>query len=170
MAQFWQKYGEQWIIHELPPKGARLLDDPSRPVAGLNEGDSPAAMVLAFKSGAQARWGLLCDSGVRVNGDPLSLGIRVLRHQDALRIGTDTELFFSGEQLARISTYEGEPTSCARCSGELIAGQSVVVCPICAAIHHQTTDLSCWTYAPKCAICSQPTPLDVGYAWTPEDL
>lgn len=105
----------------------------------------------------------------RVNGDPV-IGFRILAHRDVVEVA-GTRLIFSTETPAVVETFAGPPgVRCPRCQLELAAGELMVRCPACGTIHHALADRPCWTYSPKCAVCSQTTALSSAPAWTPEEL
>ena len=128
----------------------------------------------------QQRWAIL-QSGrpttLRVNGEPLPLGLRVLRDRDAIQTaGEDGPglYYFSTDSSAVVAPFAGaKPIPCARCHELIRPGEAVVQCPACGAVHHQLSgnpDFSCWTYD-SCANCrTQPTTLDDRELWTPADL
>ena len=125
-------------------------------------------------AGVSPSWTLLGGRGaaLRVNGQPLALGIRALRDRDEISLAGQ-RCFFSTEELARIVAFPGlaQPVCCPRCKQKVEAGQLAVACPNCRAWHHQTEEFPCWTYGPTCALCQiQATALDAGYSWTPEML
>jgi hypothetical protein len=99
------------------------------------------------------------------------VGIRVLAHMDCLALESGEVIYFSTEEAARVMPFAG-PTgvSCPRCRSEIRAGEPAVKCPGCGVFHHEIEDRNCWTYAPTCALCAQPTPLDHPLQWTPEGL
>ena len=137
-------------------------------------GDTPAmhpARLLRRSTSQRDVWVLVGPPCVRVNGDPLDTGIRVLRDRDELRAAT-SRIFFSVESLPVIEPFPGsaQPTFCPRCKLEIAPGSPAVCCPQCSVWHHQSDELPCWTYAECCTLCDQPTPLDAGFRWTPEDL
>jgi hypothetical protein len=116
------------------------------------------------------QWGPLQD--VRVNGLPQTLGLRVLEHRDEIRIGGVAAVYFSNEKLARIEGFRGgdRTLSCARCKTPIADGTPAVLCPRCGVWYHQTDEHPCWTYTERCvSFCTQPTALDAGLLWTPED-
>jgi len=128
-----------------------------------------SAVILESSAGG---WALLAAdrSGVRVNGLIPSGGLRVLQDRDEIRTGTKRVLYFSAETLAKVTEFSGAETTmyCGRCRQALKQGQEAVRCPQCSIWFHQTKELPCWTYSPTC-ICPQPTALDAGYSWVPED-
>jgi hypothetical protein len=127
-------------------------------------------------------WVLLAGSSARplVNGFPAPHGIVVLADRDEIRWPAPLDLasspadpfFFSTERLATVVTYPDGTRrgSCPRCKQPLSAGDAAVRCPGCGLWHHATEALPCWTYGEQCAACPQPTPLDAGFQWTPEEL
>jgi hypothetical protein len=125
-------------------------------------------------AGVSPSWTLLGgrDATVRVNGEPLVLGVRVLRDRDEISFAGH-RCFFSTEELVRIVSFPGlaQPAYCPRCKQKMEVGESAVACPHCHAWHHQTEKFPCWTYDTTCALCQlHSTALDAGYAWTPEIL
>lgn len=108
---------------------------------------------------------------LRINGEPLALGIAVLRHRDELRLGGDAPFYFSTERPAEVQVYpHDDAPRCPRCAQAIGRDEPCVRCPGCGVRHHQREDRPCWTYAPSCALCDQPTELDAGLRWTPEVL
>lgn len=116
---------------------------------------------------------VLVPPGTRllVNEMPVTAGLRVLGHRDALRLEGGPPFYFSAEEEARVEPFAGGAAMhCPRCRTEVRAGEAAVRCPGCGLVHHQREDHPCWTYAPKCAGCDQPTDLGAGLRWSPEDL
>ena len=105
-----------------------------------------------------------------VTGASLEAGVRALRHRDELRLGP-ARAWFSTERLAGIETWVGDETpGCPRCATPVEPGHSFVRCPACEVVHHQMDDRDCWTHADRCALCSQPSALDAGFRFRPEDF
>ncbi len=151
---------------------ALLTGDDARPVVRPNGTDErgPGQVRLTRSSGGQ--WALLCAGArVAVNGVPLELGLRVLRERDEIRIGR-SYLFFSEEEQAGVVSFprDRERLRCARCRQWIEPEDMAVACPGCGLWHHQGDKYACWIYEPTCAGCDQPTSLDAGLRWTPEDL
>jgi hypothetical protein len=119
-----------------------------------------------------------------VNGQRLTLGMRLLRDRDEILLPepqssdqADAEpqrIYFSTERLAVVEAFPGakKPVSCSRCKQVIEAGQLAVRCPNsrCGLWHHEFAEQPCWTYAEKCSNCDQATALDAGYCWSPEQL
>ncbi len=154
MAVLWKKLERgEWEAEELNGAAVEVGDGVVIARAGVER-------VLIAEAGAL----------VWVNGERVGLGIRVLRDRDAIAVGVGGKFFFSSESLARVERFsETRGVICARCKGE-ICGGDVVRCPKCGAIHHQTGEFSCWTYAERCAVCEQGTGLDGVFGWTPEGM
>ena len=177
MVNLWlQDTDRQWAV--LPLTGDRLPLDATLP--GLARGaDAEFGRAELVRSAEPDReWVLLAqgEDNLRVNGLPLPLGIRVLRHRDEIRLGSLGTAFFSTETLARVVEYPG-PTAveCARCRVEIQKGFLAVQCPNCDVWFHEGPDEAgkdrpCFTYAPTCVYCPHGTRLDAGYQWSPEDL
>jgi hypothetical protein len=111
--------------------------------------------------------------GVRVNGTPLDLGVRVLSHLDEITDAGLGRVYFSDTRQARVEpcSRDDKPT-CPRCKLPIDKDSPAVKCPgdSCGVWHHQNDELPCWTYAEHCAQCSQTTELDAGFQWTPEEI
>ena len=107
-----------------------------------------------------------------INGLRLISGMRALVDRDEIRLAAGAVGFFSTEVLACVTPMVASerPTVCPRCRQDVVADTPAVRCPACALWHHQADALPCWTYAPTCALCPQPSALNAGYRWTPEDL
>jgi hypothetical protein len=162
----------EWIATRLA--AASALVSP-RPFVLHEAGGACGAAWRLVRWGGRAEWAVLVPPGSRllVNETPVTTGLRLLRHRDALRLaGEPPVLFFSTEEVPRVEPLEavGDPLSCPRCRRPVDAGQAVVHCPACGLVHHQSPELPCWTYAATCAGCGQPTDLGAGLQWTPEDL
>jgi hypothetical protein len=181
MAHVWVRGKGEWLIARLAGDGFALTHDPARPVrtraaASGADGQDVAALIRRPGRDGKGSWVLLAlHDGLRVNGYPLPVGMRVLRDRDSLHIDGVGHLFFSSEDLAIVEPYSGAAgLRCARCKRLIDQGDPAVHCPNsnCGLWYHQMPekDLPCWTYAPKCARCPQPTDLSTGYRWTPEEL
>ena len=172
-----------------PPWAILLLDEYSKVFLVGDAGNTPRIVCnpansdslfgcLIRQSGPGGKdWWVFAatvDSPVYVNGVLLSLGLRVLRDRDEIRIGLSTPLFFSYESLAQIESFPGgpKPTKCPRCQQEIASDTPAVRCPQCSIWYHQNpkTELPCWTYSKTCAKCTQVTQIEAGYRWTPEGL
>jgi hypothetical protein len=146
---------------------------PASDVFPLDPAELRRLKPTGMATGSRARW-IAIGSGLRVNGTPLSLGIRVLKNRDALTTPDGTRFFFTDEEPARIEAFpglgEGKPGTCARCRTAIAPGELAVRCPGCGAWSHETENLPCWTYegAVACPLCSQPNLLGV-CPWTPDE-
>jgi hypothetical protein len=124
-------------------------------------------------------WALICtpDAPLRVNGEPVALGIRVLRDRDEITMAGCSPMYVSTERLAAIEPFSGDaPAACPRCRMMIAPETDAVKCPACGIWHHEdaSNSLTCWSYhlAATCSHCPQPNTLadDAAYIWTPEDL
>ena len=172
MAHLWLRtQGPGLAVLPLAEGAYLLTGDPARPVVRHDGDPPPGAAVLRH---VVDQWLLAAAEGapVRLNGLPLALGLRVLMDKDELCIGRGGRLWFSTERLAVVEPFPGaaQPVFCPRCKTEIKKGVPAVRCPSCGIWHHEDGDLKCWTYAPRCAICDQPTELGQSYRWTPEGL
>lgn len=152
--------------------------------------DEPAdaAGARIFSTGLPGSdWAILATSvdALRINGHDVPLGLRVLADRDEIALadvsGEMSRWYFSTEEIVSVVPFPGSDhaTRCPRCKKELEVGMPSVRCPNpqCGAWHHQIPaghathrERECWTYASKCALCSQSTALDAGFRWTPEEL
>jgi hypothetical protein len=163
MANLWMRYQDSWAVMPLASAFYNLSVAPPVPRTG------PGGDLDVFSVGRE--W-VLCappTRGVQVNGLPLLAGIHVLEDRDEIAIDGRC-LFFSTEVLATMEEYTGAAVFCPRCKQAISTGQRVVRCPRCSAVHHQTEELPCFTYAPTCSLCPQLSDLNAGYQWTPEEL
>ncbi len=184
MAQLWHLGSPGlWQAQTLPPELEAVALAPGLPAASRDSAMTAGAagpnspLLLAADAEGPPRWAVLSPCGIRVkiNGDTLRCGIRMLRDKDEIVAG-GARFFFSVESLAEVIPFPGSDPArrvfCARCKGDLKAGVPSVRCPGCGSWHHQDEggELPCWTYAAPCALCAQPTAFDAGFQWTPEDL
>lgn len=135
--------------------------------------DGAAWLAPVKASGRETLWALLLHAEARVlhNGQPVSAGLRLLAHRDALALEGQEPLFFSTEEAASVEPLAGpDQVVCPRCRDAVAPGEPAVRCPACGVVHHETGERNCWTYAAACALCPQPTALDAGLQWTPEGL
>ena len=175
MAILWFSVNGELVAQRMAP-GTFALTGPAGQPAQVQEPLAPPAapaLLLGWADASQETW--VCLEGneqdVRINGEQLPLGLRVLRHKDEILIAAQ-RLFFSTERLARVESFTGAAPAdrCPRCTQPIPAGGAAVQCPACGGWHHQSADLPCWTYTAHCALCDQPTALNADYGWTPEDL
>ncbi|MEQ1858748.1 MAG: hypothetical protein ABMA13_02300 [Chthoniobacteraceae bacterium] len=165
MPHLWITQNDRWFPLALSAPALALSPEGTRPLERFD----PAPAWLREVCGD---WVLLASRGsVAVNGSPLR-GLRVLRDRDELRFDGGARVYFSTEQLAAVRPHESDATLCCpRCKlASITRGVPTVTCPTCKAVCHQAEDLACWTYGPTCPLCDQPTALDAGYHWSPEDL
>ncbi|MEK6324295.1 MAG: hypothetical protein AABN33_21865 [Acidobacteriota bacterium] len=177
MAHLWVRDdAEQWAVLPLEHDAFTLAASRPQPICRpAGEGDVLSNILLVRTSGTESlAWVLVAgaSSGVSVNGVPLATGIRVVADRDDIRIPGAESLYFSTESLARVEEFPGSDQTlfCPRCKQEIGMGTSAVKCPGCSVWHHQTEELNCWTYSEVCALCAQPTDLNAGFQWTPEEL
>jgi hypothetical protein len=175
MAHFWLRNDAgEWGIESLAGEfcvavsgGQILLLTPLASSLGLAE----IRFLPPDAAGVSPSWTLLGGRGapLRVNGQPVALGIRALHDRDEISFARQ-RCFFSTEELVRIIAFPGlvQPACCPRCKQKVEMGQPAVACPHCRAWHHQSEKFPCWTYEPTCALCQiQATALDAGYSWAP---
>jgi hypothetical protein len=174
MAHLWTQNSEdRWAVLPLEGESLVLSSDPPRLVdlpADLATIRTQVVLIACDKD----RWVLLWGSGqeVRVNGIPQALGLKVLDDRDEIRISNAGPWFFSTERRPKIEPFPGadHPIRCGRCKLPIEPGTPAVRCPKCGIWYLQTEEHPAWTYAETCVFCTQPTALDAGYRWTPEEL
>jgi len=185
MAHAWVERGDSvgWSVvpleggsYEFSGSGLTELGGPS------SDGAAQQSPVLIRRSngGTDVEWILLSTdlTRVSVNGQPLVLGVRVLRDRDEITVRRadgpgPLRCFFSTQRLAHVQLLPAGdgPVRCARCKNVIVPQTTAVRCPKCELWHHQMEDgRNCWTYTPGCASCGHPTQLDGTYQWTPEAL
>lgn len=182
MATIWSQQNDEgggWAATALDgePEAFFLTGDPQSPVSarqseGAARGDVCLVRRMAL-SGTEA-WTLVAPDGaaVSINGDPVMLGMRVLRDRDEIRVSQREAVFFSTEQPAVVEDFPGigKAARCPRCQQQVKVGSRAVRCPQCSLWYHQDDDLPCWTYSDECGVCGRRTDLEMGFSWTPEDL
>ena len=135
--------------------------------------DPPTSLARSGKDGSES-WMVMAlpRRGVRVNGVRVASFVHVLTDRDEINVPGYEPVFFSTERLAAIEACPASDRAlmCPRCRQAIAPGTPAVCCPACGVWHHEHGDLTCWTYAPSCALCPRVTSLDAGYQWTPEDL
>lgn len=177
MAHLWVRDVSEWVGVAMPLDGEAfsLTADPLWPVRHGKDGSEGSAVILRRQGPDGEAWVLMTpmETSVRVNRDRILLGIRVLTDRDEIWVTGMGRMFFSTERLACVEPFPGaagQPIFCPRCKQEIGRGCPAVRCPQCRVWHHQSEDLPCWTYSERCALCDQPTELEAGYRWTPEEL
>ena len=178
MAHLWiQNQQTGWAICPLRNDYHVLSPNPRDPVRALQafRPEKIGVLVGRYKSpGGGENWILKCSATahVRVNGQPVYLGTRTLKDRDEIVLAGNSRFYFSTEELAHVEAFPSaaQPVFCARCKEQIAKDILAVSCPSCGQWCHQTEGKSCWTYGPTCPLCDQPTPLDTGYRWSPEEL
>jgi hypothetical protein len=136
--------------------------------------EAAAASLSRSASDGPEQWTLFAVPwrGVRVNGIEVTSGIRVLADRDEIHVPGFAPVYFSTERLAAIRPCPVGAAAliCPRCRQPIDADSPAVACPGCGVWHHGHDPLTCWSYAPRCALCPQPTELSAGFQWTPESL
>ena len=139
-----------------------------RPTNGEDLGVPGIALLALPRRGAV----LLARPGVwvRVNGEPVLGGMRLLEHKDEVLAG-EARCVFSQQSVPVVVAFspaEGaRPPTCPVCRG--VVGPSLSVqCPGCGRWFHQEGARACWTYAAACRFCNHPTAFDDEAAWRPD--
>ena len=160
----------RWQLATVARSPSALRLDPVRVEPAVAPPDGDTCVLVRVEGGIWAA--LMADnSAVRHNGAPVAAGLRMLEHRDALALRGAAPVFFSTEEPARVEAFVADaPVSCPRCRSDVMPGAATVRCPSCGAVHHEMPDRNCWTYAENCSLCPQPTALDAGLRWSPEEL
>jgi hypothetical protein len=134
----------------------------------------PGVRFLRFQNGAAGGgMALLVQSGVqvRVNGEPVPAGLRILDHQDEVVSGR-ARLFYSAEATPLVTAFRlpegGRSPTCPLCRRAIKDGELAVQCPGCGRFFHELAHKHCWTYFPACSLCRHPTALSGEPIWRPE--
>jgi len=154
MAYLWQREAAGWAARALSRDSLQY-----------------APGIVLVREAASGAWVLCCAPGlgVRVNGHPVRIGLRVLADRDEIRVPGEASTYFAAETLPRVEQYtSADAVRCARCREPLARGEPAVRCPGCGTWHHETGDLPCWTYAETCAACPGPTAFQRVLRWAPE--
>jgi len=185
MAHLWvSDDASGWLVSPLDGSMFALGATPPRRLADLggapddrHEADDDCGVVLhRVDDPSGTLWVILArrEAQPLVNGTPSRLGLAVLDDRDEIRVPGVPPVFFSTEVLASVQPLPDAAAlgHCPRCQQPLAVGHPAVRCPLCGLWHHETGDLPCWTYQPRCAnpACAQATALDAGFTWTPEAL
>ena len=161
-------------IEGLPGRWTARTVPPGKPIAGEDLGLPGIALLVLPRQGAV----LLArpQAWVRVNGEPVLGGMRILEHKDEVLV-EDVRLVFSQESVPVQVTFAAAsgqrlPT-CPICRGPIREGMQAVQCPGCGRWFHQLSGdgqpaKPCWTYAPTCRFCNHPTALGGAAGWQPE--
>ena len=126
-----------------------------------------SAKLHKFQSLAGEKWCLVSTgSDTRINGEELTLGIRVLEHRDDIRIG-DRWFIVSTESLPAVEPAPTDDFTCGRCRNAIKAQTPMVICPGCKTACHQSEERMCFTYAATCPHCEQSTDLNGEFRFQP---
>ncbi len=116
-------------------------------------------------------WTLIAaaSASVRVNGQTLPSGLKLLRHRDAVQVAAAQPLFYSAERIPVVRPFPGapEPIFCVRSKTQLQLGDPAVQCKSCSCWFVQTDSIPAFTYGPSCPICGARTALDGELEWQP---
>jgi hypothetical protein len=178
MAHLWIELADQsYGLALLEGDAFGLIPDIDQPVVRKEAGRC-VAHLCRYGAETDARWILLVASGaqVRVNGQAVWGGIRLLADRDEIHLSGGVSSFFSTEEPVKVEPYPGggAEARCPRCQDPIAPGVPGVRCPNCGIWHHEDAageqGRGCWSYAPGCAVCGETTDLDAGYRWTPDEL
>ena len=180
MAQIFVEDGFEWPVASLEGDRNALWGSAEaslRPRRATSSDDGTQPLVLRVPDEPDDEcWVVIHTPGeaLRLNGTALVTGIQMLSHRDELRLaGVAGRAFFSIEGLARVAPFDGlEGSRCPRCQQPIELGTPAVRCPQprCGVWHHESEEFGCWTYSRTCSFCDQPTALDGGFRWTPDEM
>ena len=172
MAHLWLRDAEgDWAVLLLEAPGLDLSTSPPRHLTSTTEAAPDWSCCLVASA---AGWSLLaaaqCD--LRVNGEAVPTGLRLVEDRDEIRVGRGVYAYFSAEVLAVVEPLPGGERElfCGRCKQVIAEGADSVRCPACGVWHHQNDELPCWLYSEACSLCDQLTELEGQFRWTPEGL
>jgi hypothetical protein len=177
VAHIWlQNETREWTAHPLKDDECFLesiLNETSGQ-APASDGAHPDVLILRTEIDSQENWAVVAgfESGIAINGIPLSLGIHVFRDRDEIRWSREGIGFFSSEEPASVLDFpeRDRKVLCPRCKQEIVPETPAVRCPKCKIWYHQSEKFPCYTYAEYCATCPRPASLDGGYEWMPEEM
>jgi hypothetical protein len=160
--------GPRWDVIALGTSTLRLL-----------VGERGVIVFARFGGGTDLSVALLAqpDLSVLVNGVPIAGGLKILEHRDEIAVAGDRFLY-SEESLPEITSFQAEPGArplrCSLCRGSIEDGMTVVRCPRCLRLFHQSDagpdapERHCWTYSERCRHCGHPTGMTGESLWSPE--
>lgn len=161
MPQIWYRTDEEWVVESLGPERT------------LGAWGAGSATMLRFRraAGGAPGYALLADpEAVRVNGEPLLTGLRVLRDRDEILGPRGDRLWYSSERLAEVAPFVGEEDArCPRCRGGIVRGVAAVACPGCGVFYHSSEERPCFLFHDSCVICGHATCglAEPEFGWTP---
>ena len=160
-------------LENAPGQWTARLVPPGKPVVGEDLGVPGIALLVLPRQGAV----LLARDGawVRVNGEPVLGGMRLLEHKDEVLV-EDMRLVFSQESAPVVVSFAAtglRTPTCPICRGPIREGMQAVQCPGCGRWFHQLGGEGqpakpCWTYATTCRFCGHPTSFASEAAWRPD--
>jgi hypothetical protein len=167
MPNLWIPEQNEWTPRALSGDACQLPGPPPTP--------SGAVLRRAGTGTPDSGWHLLAPPtlAVCVNGEPLALGIRALRHRDEIRVRGATPVFFSTEQLVAVEPFSGSPAGkCQRCSQTIAPGSPAIRCGSCNTWYHQTEARHCFSYGqnPICVVCGADATVSTEFNWVPEEI
>lgn len=173
MPHLWYISHDEWVAERLA--AARILAPWS--------GDESVLIRIRAASGNDSGYALLAVTrALRVNGDPVPTGLRVLRDRDEILCPGGCRLYFSTEDIAEVVPYPGVDIGdsaapaggarCPRCRCDIERGSDAVACPRCRTFYHCTQARPCYAYHEQCCVCSGPTTsvAEPAFGWTPCEL
>lgn len=174
MAHLWNlDASDDWVLTILENDEVTLVDR-SLKSADDELFEAEAQLLLRRFGNRRDAWALVSNAHLetRVNGMRVMAGLTILADHDEIRTLGGPAWFFSTETQAHVEPFPGSEARgfCPRCKLTIAEGTPAVHCPACGLWYHQSEEYPCWTYAPQCAACPQPTELGAGFRWTPEEL
>src|SRR5262249_25788532 len=140
-----------------------------KPVNGEEIGVPGVALLVLPRQGAV----LLARPGVwvRVNGDPVLGGMRLLEHKDEV-LADAVRLVFSQQGVPTVVAFSlrggGRLPRGPVCRGLVREPAVSVQCPGCPRWFPREGAKPGWPYAPACRFCTHPAAFDDAAAWRPD--
>lgn len=158
-------------LHYIPSDSsdwvAARISAPMGIPCGLRNTDGNDAVVLLPLDDSGAVLVSRPDAAVRINGQAMPAGLRVLSDRDEIRVNHERFYFTSQDPLV-VEIRKAEPVACPRCSGMIESGTPAVRCH-CGAWFHQSDEQPCFTYGETCPLCGGSSQLDAD-PWGPFQL
>lgn len=158
-------------LHYIPSDSsewiAARISAPTGIPGGLRHTDENDAVVLLPLDDSGAVLVSRPDAAVRINGQAMPAGLRVLADRDEIRVNHE-RFYFSSQDPLVVETRNAERVACPRCSGMIESGTPAVRCH-CGAWFHQSAEHPCFTYGETCPLCNVSSQLDAD-PWGPSEI
>ncbi len=153
---------KKWLLKTMHPKSYLGLSMQNRLTVSRSSLSRVFAHIVTYpltqERSASAL--IVTDSdGWKFNGlSPFSM--HILKDKDEICFGKQS-LYFTLQLSAEKRTYSKNGSqnaiNCIRCKTLIEPGTSIISCPACSRIYHESSDLGCWSYDTKCLVCGEET-------------